>query len=101
MYGLLSFRFLSVIRQTFWGLQYPSINLQVTPVRDTSATKVGSPRGQNGALYLVVAEAFVQRGQEASEVVHLLRAVHHEVTRIGQQAGRHRSKALSFPVRSA
>jgi hypothetical protein len=30
MYGLLSFRFLSVIRQTFWGLQYPFITIKIT-----------------------------------------------------------------------
>jgi hypothetical protein len=63
MYGLLSFRFLSVIRQTFWGLQYPFITIKITPF------------AQVQRIALLAAEAVVQRGKEPGEVVHLLRAV--------------------------
>src|SRR3979490_1199145 len=59
MHGMLSFRFLSVIRQTFWGLQYPFIDLQTTPFRSNAGgSRYPSPKrsysaGRNPARWCI------------------------------------------------
>jgi hypothetical protein len=51
---------------------------------------------QSQRMALVLVEAVIQRGQETREVVYLLRAVHHQIARIGQLMGRNRPER---PVR--